>query len=163
MARALWLLRRYAQDDWAEWIEPWNWTFRYQSSSGESLQLETSPRCAPPPTVLSLLWIENPAEIGAMVLDLIASWIFTMRGPGGWPNLLCFPGKGKFSDTLVMALGTLSFWIAAGVAGAVTAHNTSGYSEFPTLDYFFLHCTHSTLTRITTSIKSISVSGPEYT
>lgn len=137
-----------AKDDWAEWMEPWNWTFRYKTPAGSPPQVDNIPQCAPPATVLSILWIENLAEIGAIVLDVLAFWVLTVRPwrrRWDWPAILCGPDEGREFGRPGSGILNAVFGIVASVVAAVSAHNTPGYSDLPIADQFLLHCTRPTM------------------
>jgi len=54
-----------ARDDWIEWILPWNWTVRYDNTTGE---VKKPPKCSCPLTYLLLFAVESGTILMALMI-----------------------------------------------------------------------------------------------
>jgi hypothetical protein len=61
-----------AQSDWAEWIEPWNWTVRRENTStGNS----TFDDCKTSYATLAAMGIDNAVSIGSSSAEILVAWL----------------------------------------------------------------------------------------
>ena len=141
-----------AKEDWAEWIEPWNWTVKPENISHEPLE---STSCSSPSTTLRSLAIENAATLAELPTEVFFFWLITLSGRGrrAFRRVFKMPSAQTFRGALISGIWyPIVHWLLSSFLVAAEWHAAPGYGHIPLGLTAFLLCARPNILLLLTCV-----------
>ncbi|KAF2489951.1 hypothetical protein BU16DRAFT_544294 [Lophium mytilinum] len=137
-----------AKDDWAEWIQPWNWTVQARNSTSDVQKASKAVKCQHPSRYIGLLFVDNfAAVLGIILLGLFKSLAISRSAQDRrnlvWRFLASKPGP--VTQSILMGFVTAGINVVMNFANAYKIHHYSGYHHVPLVRLWLLFCSRPTL------------------
>ncbi|KAI4166266.1 MAG: hypothetical protein LQ342_000155 [Letrouitia transgressa] len=124
-----------AQEDWAEWIEPWSWTVEAKNTSTKNI---AQPSCASTSTMLSGFAIDNASEVAALIIGTIITLCLVQRERSDFKKYYWYiaVAEGIFNAVL---------WLVSNLITAHFIQRATGYQDVPREELMLLFCTRPSI------------------
>ncbi|KAH6677328.1 hypothetical protein B0J14DRAFT_636039 [Halenospora varia] len=136
-----------AQEDWQEWIEPWNWTVQTRNTSADIQKPSDRVTCQAPSRFLGLFFLDNASSVlSTIIMTFMKSTLVAKRDKNRLFKFLASQVKPPhWFKSVFWGTVTAAVQIGLNFANAARVQQYSGFHHVPTVRLGLLYCSRPSL------------------